>query len=561
MSTSPTATAPTAPPARRGAGRVTVLDVLRAELTRSRRSFTWGCVLVSVFMAAWAINLSRTLMSAGLLTDAGRWAGNILAWMSFYPAALALPVGTLVGAMYEWREQRVHGGGTLWRAVPPARVLACRCLVVSLSALACQLGWLAPVLVFAHASGSGWGPAGSYLLFATHMWVCTTGAGMVGLAAARVVGPVAVGLLPVAAFVWSTAGAVQAESSSWLILPWTWMLRPSLPLLGVHGNSTNLEPGAAAWSYPVLPGMVLCALSTLLLAAMTMTTAGLVRPGIAVGARRRTQAPEPLEQPSRSAPPAATEPARTTPTTASPAGSGTAPVELASTPALRSPVLALGRVLPWGLWTSLWLVLMAVLALTRTQYSSQTAVALLALAGLPVACTVVGITTWTSLRSAWRGVLMRVSPWRAVPAALLSAWLFLSAALTAAWAVAAAGSQLSINAPDRGALTGAVYTALVIPWVSAALVALSYLIAKASSVAVAVAASVCGLLVGLTVAGNEIIASAPVIWLTAPWGWAHIAGAAPQRWLDIVFLSTLVALAATAVAALLGRRAARPTDQ
>ena len=133
MSAATTTAAPLAP-ASVPAGRAAFPEVLRAELIRSRRTFTWRSVLVTVLLAAWAINLARILLGAGLVSDSGRWAGNVLAWLSFYPTATALPVGALVGAMHEWREQRVRGGGTWWRAVPQAQVLAARCLVIAASA-------------------------------------------------------------------------------------------------------------------------------------------------------------------------------------------------------------------------------------------------------------------------------------------------------------------------------------------------------------------------------------------------------------------------------------------
>ena len=116
------------------AQRVSLLDVVRAEALRSRRTFTWGSVAAPLIMSVWAINLASALEAADLSTADGRWAGNILAWMSFYPNAVALPVGALVGAMHEWRERRVRGGGTLWRPTDPRRILTARCLIRPLDA-------------------------------------------------------------------------------------------------------------------------------------------------------------------------------------------------------------------------------------------------------------------------------------------------------------------------------------------------------------------------------------------------------------------------------------------
>ena len=106
------------------------------------------------------------------------------------------------------------------------------------------------------------------------MWVLVTEASLWGLALARLIGGVAVGLAPVAAAVWSTAGTLRAEGPTWLVEPWTWMIRTTLPLLGVHGNSVNLEPGDAAWSYPFWPGMLLQTLITVLGLVVVLVTAG-----------------------------------------------------------------------------------------------------------------------------------------------------------------------------------------------------------------------------------------------------------------------------------------------
>lgn len=535
------------------AQRVSLLDVVRAEALRSRRTFTWGSVAAPLIMSVWAINLASALEAADLSTADGRWAGNILAWMSFYPNAVALPVGALVGAMHEWRERRVRGGGTLWRPTDPRRILTARCLIISASSLLAQIGWLAPVLLYALSTGSGWGNPGDYLAFAALMWVSVTGAGMLGLAAARVLGPLAVGLVPAAAFAWSMAGALQAERQDWLIRPWTWMIRPTLPLLGVHGNSVNLEPGAAAWTYPVWPGMVLqagCALAAL---ALTLATSARLAPGPA----RRA----PLTQTGRNnAPPealadAVSAPVREgrEPTTVKPTGRPQAPaIRPAGGP--RSTLRALSAVLPWRLWALLELPLVGLIGLVRVVYGSQYAVSLLALAGVPVACTVVGITTWASLREAWRSVLMRTTVVRAVLAALTGGWAFLAPALGAAWAVAVVGPDPASRA-DGGIC--AVYVLMVLPWVALALSALAYAVTQVRGTATAIVVAIIGVLAGLVIAGNQLIASAPGIWLTAPWGWAQIAGHFPQRWVQVVGMCWLLAAASAAAAAAAGRRAAR----
>lgn len=566
--------------------RTVRLALLRSELLRSHRTFTWGSVGVSLFIAAWSINLSHSLMSAGLVTDEGRWAGNILAWLSFYPDFFALVIGTLVGAMAQWREQRVREGGTAWRAIDPRRVAGTRAAVLALSALACQAGLLVPVVGYGLASGAGWGPVADYLRFAALMWVSVTGASLWGLALARLIGGVAVGLAPVAAAVWSTAGTLRAEGPTWLVEPWTWMIRTTLPLLGVHGNSVNLEPGDAAWSYPFWPGMLLQSLVTVLGLVVVLVTAG--TGGRAAwsmrraGAGRRTDVADdgvggrPTETAASEVSPASSVSSVSSevlPTAARPApGRHAAPAQpgtgraVALLPAQvtaaggghRSTGLALAPVLPWRLWAVLTLPLLGLVALVRAAYSSSAAVSLVALAGVPITAAVVGVTTWVSLRGAWRSLLMRTTPLRATCAALLPAWGFLSGVLLLAWGVGAAGSELFPVEPDPElpAVAGEVYVAVTIPFVALMLLALAYALTQTAGLAASITVTVIGLLAGLVIAGNEVIVSTPGLWLSAPWGWASVAGSYPARWLAVVGLSLVLALAALTVSAASGRRVA-----
>ena len=533
--------------------RTVRLALLRAELLRSHRTFTWGAIGVSLFIAAWSINLSHSLTSAGLVTDEGRWAGNILAWLSFYPDFFALIIGALVGAMTQWREQRVREGGTAWRAIDPRRVAGTRAAVLALSALACQAGLLVPVVGYGLASGAGWGPVADYLRFAALMWVSVTGASLWGLALARLIGGVAVGLAPVAAAVWVIAGTLRAEGPTWLVEPWTWMIRTTLPLLGVHGNSVNLEPGDAAWSYPFWPGMLLQTLITVLGLVVVLVTAGTGSRTVwstrrAGTGKRAADVTDDgvggahLETAVSSASSKVLLPAQVTA-----AGGGR-----------RSTVLALAPVLPWRLWAVLTLPLLGLVALVRAAYSSSAAVSLVALAGVPITAAVVGVTTWVSLRGAWRSLLMRTTPLRATCAALLPAWGFLSGVLLLAWGVGAAGSELFPVEPDPNlpAVAGQVYVAVTIPFVALMLLALAYALAQTAGLAASITVTVIGLLAGLVIAGNEVIVSTPGLWLSAPWGWASVAGSYPARWLAVVGLSLVLALAALTVSAASGRRVA-----
>ena len=569
----------------RPAGRrpVGVVDVLRAELLRSRRTFTWGVVVATLALAAWAINLAHSLTAAGVVGTDARWgtASGVLAWMSNYPDMLAPALGTLVGAMTQWREQRIREGGTAWRGVAPGRIAIGRTAVLALSALACQLGWLVPVVGYGLASGAGWGPVGDYLGFALLMWVSVTGASLWGMLAVRLIGTVAVGLAPAAAAVWSIVGAVRAEGPTWAIEPWAWMARSTLPLLGVHGNGEKLEAGAAAWHYPLWPGLLSQIVVAGLALALVIATAGrggdriVRRPGLLQRLFRRTGSGAGAEERASGAGPAALREGPVTASRATGPGAGpTAASEPAAAPmpgsAAVSPLMpaaavgpgprgavrALAPVLPWRIWAALEILLLAIIAVTRAVYSPSTAVSLLALAGVPVASAVVGISTWVCLRRAWRGLLMRAAPARLTAAALLAAWGFLSAALLAAWGAAAGGSQLLRTDPDLPAATGKVYVAMVIPFVALMLLTAAFAIAQVFDVAASIVVSALGLLAALVITGNEVLMSMSNLWLSAPWGWASVAGSHPGRWLTVVGLSVLVALAALGASTASGRRVA-----
>ena len=573
------------PGAARPVGRrpVGVVDVLRAELLRSRRTFTWGVVVATLALAAWAINLAHSLTAAGVVGTDSRWgaASGVLAWMSNYPDMLAPALGTLVGAMTQWREQRIREGGTAWRGVAPGRIAIGRTAVLALSALACQLGWLVPVVGYGLASGAGWGPVGDYLGFALLMWVSVTGASLWGMLAVRLIGTGAVGLAPAAAAVWSIVGAVRAEGPTWAIEPWAWMARSTLPLLGVHGNGEKLEAGAAAWHYPLWPGLLSQIVVAGLALALVIATAGrggdrivrrpdllqrlFRRTGAGAGAEERASGAGPAALPggpvtaSRATGPGTGPAAASEPAAAPMPGSAAVPPPMPAAavgPGPRGAVRALAPVLPWRIWAALEILLLALIAVTRAVYSPSTAVSLLALAGVPVASAVVGISTWVCLRRAWRGLLMRAAPARLTAAALLAAWGFLSAALLAAWGAAAGGSQLLRTDPDLPAATGKVYVAMVIPFVALMLLTAAFAIAQVFDVAVSIVVSALGLLAALVIAGNEVLVSMSSLWLSAPWGWASVAGSHPGRWLTVVGLSVLVALAALGASTASGRRVA-----
>ena len=96
--------------------RVGLWDLVRAEVTRSRRTFTWGVIGATLIFTVHTIILANASISSGVVTEL-QWNGNALAWMHMYAGGFAVPLGLLTGAMAQWREQRWRQGGA-GRAAP-----------------------------------------------------------------------------------------------------------------------------------------------------------------------------------------------------------------------------------------------------------------------------------------------------------------------------------------------------------------------------------------------------------------------------------------------------------
>ena len=538
--------------------RVSLWDLVRAELTRSRRTFTWGVIGATLIFTVHTIILANASISSGVVKEL-QWNGNALAWMHMYAGAFAVPLGLLTGVMAQWRERRWRQGGTAWRAVEPRRVAAARLVVLSLSALACQVALVAPVVGHALIVGSGWGPWDRYLLFATYMWIVVTGACAWGMAAFRVLRVIAVGIAPVLGFVWSVVGVVQAERSDWWMLPWAWTARVPLPLLGVHGSSVLLEADSPVWGYPLLPGFLLTAALTLAgtgLAVLGGTSGGaessawfvvglrgLLPGGQATGAQPENVSEQaPVEAPTSL--PRSTPQLRATPAT-----------RMARIPGPRSAVLAMASVLPWIVWAVLTTLLLAFLGVLHTVYPPGYGQSFLELMGVPVAAALVGITVWGRLQPAWRALITRRGAGAILTSVAVLSGFFLIPVLGASWGMTVLGDTLTRTDPNLPAVTGPVYGFMVMPAVAFMIAAVSLAVALSTRIVVAIVLNVILVIMGLLIGGNDVMA-ATWLWRLAPWGWMAVAHQFPGRWLEIVLLGLLIGSLAMVSATLSARRAA-----
>ena len=539
--------------------RVGLWNLVRAEITRSRRTFTWGVIGATLVFTAHTIILANASISSGVVKEL-QWNGNALAWMHLYAAAFAVPLGLLTGAMAQWREQRWRQGGTAWRAVDPRRVVTARIVVLSLSALACQVALVAPVVGHALIVGSGWGPWNRYLLFATYMWIVVTGACAWGMAAFRVARAVAVGVAPVLGFVWSVVGVLQAERSDWWMLPWAWTARVPLPLLGVHGNSVLLEEGSPVWGYPLLPGF-------LLTTGLTLIGVGLaVLSGAPGGAGSSTSSVSRLSRLLPGGRAADEDQSETVSVQSSEHAPGSWPrsipnrratpaTRMARVPGPRSAVLAMAGVLPWIVWVVLATLLLAFLGVLHTAYPPGYGQSFLELVGMPVAAAITGITVWGRLQPAWRTLITRRGACGILVSTTVLSAVFLVPVLVFSWIVTVLGDTLTRTDPSLPAVTGAVYGLMVMPAVAFMIAAVSLAVALCTRIVVAIVLNVILVVTGLLIGGNEVMA-ATGLWRIAPWAWMSVAHQFPGRWLTIVVLSLLIGSTAMGVAVLGARRAA-----
>ena len=538
--------------------RVSLWDLVRVELTRSRRTFTWGVIGATLIFTVHTIILSNASISSGVVKEL-QWNGNALAWMHLYAGAFAVPLGLLTGAMTQWREQRWRQGGTAWRAVEPRRVVTARIVVLSLSALACQVTLVAPVVGHALIVGNGWGPWDRYLLFATYMWIVVTGACAWGMAAFHVLRVIAVGIAPVLGFVWSAVGVVQAERSDWWMLPWAWTARVPLPLLGVHGSSVLLEADSPVWGYPLLPGFLLTGVLTLAgtgLAVLGGTSGGIESSAwFVVGLRRLLPGGQANDaQPENVSEQAPVEAPTSLPRSIPQLRAAPA-TRMARIPGPRSAVLAMAGVLPWIVWVVLATLLLAFLGVLNTVYPPGYGQSFLELMGVPVAAALVGITVWGRLQPAWRTLITRQGSCGILTSAAVLSALFLIPVLVFSWIVTVLGDTLTRTDPNLPAVTGPVYGLLVMPAVAFMIAAVSLAVALSTRIVVAIVLNVILVIMGLLIGGNDVMA-ATWLWRLAPWGWMAVAHQFPEHWLEIGLLSLLIGSVAMGAAVLGARRAA-----
>lgn len=236
-------------------GRAVSAELVRTRRTTSARLALAGLAISALQGLGWAFLSTRDLTSWRQLTS----------WQSVYATALAVPMAALLGGITVQREHRAREAGTSWRPTRPATVRAARTGVAALQLLLFILAITLPTLLWGTVAQLPDPPLAQILTLVSLQWALSLAPLTLGLVGTRRLGLLTTLL---AAIGWQIAGTLNAESATWWAQPWTWHLRPLLPLLGVHANGVPLEPGSPVWTFPWTPSLA----GSLALTALLLVT-------------------------------------------------------------------------------------------------------------------------------------------------------------------------------------------------------------------------------------------------------------------------------------------------
>lgn len=460
---------------------------LAAELVRSRRTAGAWLWLVGVVISLWEYGSWR------LVSGQNSWQA-LMSWHVIYATGLCLPVAALASAMTLRRERASRSGGTDWRPVGLAQVRATRLLVLLGQHLGLVVGLVAPAVLLGVVFND-FGPVPLRQIAATValLWLAAAVWIVLGhLLAERI------GLFPTVgiAFVWQIVATVHAERDRWWMEPWTWSVRPILPVLGVHGNGVPARPGEAVLHISPWPAIGLSlALFILLAVAMVRVPAPAPRRqrGAGTGQHGAQQAAVAAQQPVVRRRPA--------------------------------PVRAMVPVI-WGrgFWASVVAAALLVGA-TRMVWNANYTRGLVGLLVVPCLGCLLACLAAQGLQPALRSSLTRTSAARhATIAVLLTSVPFagvvlFGAALSGQGAIAVASVGLSFGL---------------------ACLVMSMALAVRFSSGAAVMTTLVGLVLSI-VMGGSALAQAPLLWLLGPWSWAYSANT-PGRMVVAATVSVVLAV-------------------
>ncbi|MDO5030878.1 MAG: hypothetical protein Q4E11_09925 [Corynebacterium sp.] len=447
-------------------------NYFRAELLRAKWSFTMFLPVIMV-----AIALVSMAFSSGVNATA-------MASAHFYSLVLLPPLGALTAVIGQSREEKIRHGGLSWRNISPRRVLLAR---VGTVILAAAIGHALMAALLADSFEN----ALQFTLFSTLSFFVFWAFGLVVW---RLVPRAALLLAPLVAIAWGIAGTLSAMSPSWLFLPWTWAIRPTLPIHGVLPNSVAAPAGSEIWSIDILPPALLHAFLGIIFFAIVLFSHGMTF-RLSIGQERRNTS----------------------------FGHG------------------LAATLPWRTWWGLAALMCAGLAGVRAVWDAEYALGLLSFVCVPTAATVVAIMTWTAQAEAWPALMYRRRRLSLTLRLFALDMVFLIPVLIVAAIISGAGGKSgagdAANTDNQLVINPWPYQALVSIFVAAMIVAIIGLTAR-RSVAAAIFVSVA--LGGWAVMiGGDVLSATP-LWWTSEWGWTWVVRDYPERWPIMVLVSTAI---------------------
>lgn len=486
---------------------------LAAELVRGRRTSGAWLWLVGAAISLWGYGNWR------LIGGEKSWQA-LMGWHVIYATGLCLPVAALASAMTMRRERAARSGGTDWRPVGQAQVRAARLIVLLGQHLGLILGLVLPPLVLgALLHDLGPVPVRQVAATAALLWLAAAVWIVLGhLLAERI------GLFPsvAVAFVWQIVATIHAERGSWWMEPWTWSVRPILPVLGVHGNGVPATPGEAVLAISPWPAVGLSlALLALLSVLAVLVPAPRPRPR-----RRRVDSQQGAQQGTQQG----TQQAAVQ-------GSVQGPVPRRRPAPLRAMVPVVWTRASWAAVVSAVLFVVA----TRLVWNANYTRGLVGLLVVPCLGCLLACLAVQGLQPSLRSILTRTSATRhALVAVVLTAVPFAAVVLL--------GAALSGQGAAAVASVGLTF--------GLASLVLSMALAVRFSSGAAAMVTLVGLVLSV-VMGGSVLAEAPLLWLLGPWSWAYSANT-PGRMVVAVLLSVaLTALSAAGLVRALKGSAAR----
>lgn len=461
-------------------------NAISAELVRSRHTASARLPLLGV-----AICLIQGVAGFGATQRFTDWQ-QLLYWQGIYVTGLLVPLSALLIGLAVAREQRAREGGTGWRPLSPRTVLVARFVVLAGQLLGFNLAIMLPTLGFGWVRGWFPGPVGRLTGLALALWASSLGAAALAYAVARRWGLfAALGV----ALGWQIAGTICAESPTWWVQPWTWSVRPALPLLGIHANATPLDPGSHLGQISPWPAV---GLSVLL--AVLVLVALAYAPRLPALPRRA------------SATPAATAATASRPTTVR--------------RVRPAPVLAFAGALRRTAIAPLVIATVALLGLVAAVWNASYVRGLFGYAILPLGCSLLACLVWQTHQGSWRILRTRAG----VRDLCVSIMITCVGALTVVVVVAVALVTI------RGGRFPVAYAA--VGWfLGVGLVAVNLWLATRFGTAAALGASLVGWVLSLIFGGT--LSDTP-LWVVGVLAWP-MSAEAPHRVLIAIVGSLLLA--------------------